>query len=780
MIDVKGLYKKYASGERLTYDERSAIVSFDKSVSVWDKINIRIDALYELRAEGESVLDEIANFEALLRSGNGVSDFLSKEYYDMSTKEKPSSRVSSDKKEPTSNKMKEIQQSFQDLKDYSIEDERPVPAFNGYDDDLGIESFKLEGKRNSDGSYSFNSKTKGEFENTDFNKTDTFGFNMNVTDTELQLQVTSNNSLNQLSNDKVMDLNQSEGYKIPLNQLSETEMTQISKFLNVTKKQDIYSFKKFESQELVNFVNLIDSRELTESKRTERNRYLDPFTEYEKFTQGLQLTEKEFKEIQTFDEQASNRLKIDMRKAILTSREVNDQFYQWDKRNYLETLIDNTDELTKFISSEYDEMKERGFVSELDRENNQDLERYQKLDRLAVNYQVEFDDLIDKCNEVNNLKMKGLESEIANLESSILNKIFKRSEIKNKRVLLIDAFENEISLEDLKSVEANFFIGVEANGIMNTEELGNDISEIFKNKLISLGENLNQDNLSETMKSLHEIFIDTEAMQDQLFSDTPVLASIEEYVDSVKHMVDYDNHRTATLRNNNPLINEGDISRYPMTWRPQINRDVVREYLKENLIVHMAQNASARGIDLNKYLEIKPDFNKIENLKNELFASNDINNPDKFVTVVDNLSIVANQDFDDKFRDFMTGIEKNFSQSIFNGKFENPSLNDSNSIGITPEIQIDLGNQTIKSVGKTESQKNGNAEININMGDSVTRSDLSSSMDVNTGVQQNVQVNTDSTKSFTNTSKSPEVLINRVNSKITNSIIGKDNGRGRE
>ena len=912
MIDVKGLYKKYASGERLTYDERSAIVSFDKSTSDWDKLNIRLDALYELRAQGESVSDNIQELESLLRSGEGISDVLSKEYYEMSTKEKPSSRVSSDKKEPTNNKMKEIHQSFQYLKDYTIEDERPVPAFNGYDDELGVESVELEGKRNSDGSYSFSSKTKAEFQNTDLNRIDTFGFTMNITDTELQVQINSNKSLNQLSgvgstdNDKVAGLTQSDDYKVSLNQLSETELTKVSEFLDVKKRTNFNSFYKFETKELVFFTILIDT--LKENKRTEMNKYLDPHAEYAKYTREEPMSEKDFEAIKKFDKEVSDQLKIDMRKAVLLNRKIYDKFDTNEKRSQLNSIkIDSfygkTEELDKYIESEYSEMSKNGIYKEEKMEELQDgFETNVKIS--TIDYQDEYNNLVNKLYDINLSEQENLKSDIERLKKPFLGSLFNSSEIKKKEARIAENVEEAKGYESYKDMEAKFSVSFKETEVFNMKEFGYDIASLFKNQLKTFSEKSNKYNLDEYTKLVSDIMTSTRVMNDRLEEHPITIPSPDSYLDAVRGAVAYENFLF-----NEKFNQEQSDERYPHEWKPKVNDRDVTNYFKESLATNLINNSE---IFLEDYLDRNLDYKMLDTFEEKIQLNNKNTNPEKIMTLVDDISSVFNEDFTKNIGELVSEIENNFSSNILEGKtldsqlqeeaiknekilidnwnkemenstLESQSIDDSKTIGKSPEeyaemdkqikmsmemeatdyfnspeIQINLGNQTIKSVGKTESQKNGNTEININLGDSGVRSDQSysgnvntgiqkniqinnnsktyvnnnsgpnfsigditnsnitsvkigdytnsyttgsvidvfnndtdsfevnseynqsSSMNVNTGVQENVQVNTDSTKSFTNTNKSPEVIINMVNSKITNSIIGKDNGRGRE
>lgn len=89
MLEVPALYRKFLRGERLTYQERVEIVSYDKRLTSWKKMDMRLDAMYLVeKFDNKNLKEKISLLEKTRGDTSMIDDFILKEYYQMSKNEK--------------------------------------------------------------------------------------------------------------------------------------------------------------------------------------------------------------------------------------------------------------------------------------------------------------------------------------------------------------------------------------------------------------------------------------------------------------------------------------------------------------------------------------------------------------------------------------------------------------------------------------------------------------------------------------------------------------------
>lgn len=103
MVDqeqAKEQYKRFVKGERLSYTDRSKIVQFDRQVTAFDKMDMRISALTELKVfENLETNDQVEKWEETRGDEHFVSPLVEKEYYQLSSTEKQESLIKNDNRE---------------------------------------------------------------------------------------------------------------------------------------------------------------------------------------------------------------------------------------------------------------------------------------------------------------------------------------------------------------------------------------------------------------------------------------------------------------------------------------------------------------------------------------------------------------------------------------------------------------------------------------------------------------------------------------------------------
>lgn len=170
MLEPEELYQKYLRGERLTYQERTEIVANDKGLSSWQKMDIRLDAMYIVEKNDQIDLqDKISLLESARGESSMIEDIVSKEYYEMSRNEKQvTAEMETEIEDPTILKMDptiSLEKLIEDQKD------REVTVSSGDKDIPNVEPYEATAKlkRISDGVLIQISKAIGvpEFTNTD-------------------------------------------------------------------------------------------------------------------------------------------------------------------------------------------------------------------------------------------------------------------------------------------------------------------------------------------------------------------------------------------------------------------------------------------------------------------------------------------------------------------------------------------------------------------------------------------------------------------------------------
>lgn len=170
MLEPEELYQKYLRGERLTYQERTEIVANDKGLSSWQKMDIRLDAMYIVEKNDQIDLqDKISLLESARGESSMIEDIVSKEYYEMSRNEKQvTAEMETEIEDPTILKMDptiSLEKLIEDQKD------REVTVSSGDKDIPNVEPYEATAKlkRISDGVLIQISKAIGvpEFTNTE-------------------------------------------------------------------------------------------------------------------------------------------------------------------------------------------------------------------------------------------------------------------------------------------------------------------------------------------------------------------------------------------------------------------------------------------------------------------------------------------------------------------------------------------------------------------------------------------------------------------------------------
>ncbi|MDZ5760669.1 hypothetical protein RAK27_18670 [Carnobacterium maltaromaticum] len=89
-VEANKNYQKFMKKERLTYNERSSIVAFDKKATSFEKGTMRLEAMELVKFQGGMIDQEQMNkFESRLANNESIDDIVSNEYYQMSTMEAP-------------------------------------------------------------------------------------------------------------------------------------------------------------------------------------------------------------------------------------------------------------------------------------------------------------------------------------------------------------------------------------------------------------------------------------------------------------------------------------------------------------------------------------------------------------------------------------------------------------------------------------------------------------------------------------------------------------------
>jgi len=97
---AKEQYKRFMRGEKLTYTDRTKIVQYDQKATTFDKMDMRINALTELKVfEDLNTQEHIEKWEATQCDEAIINSLAEKEYYQLARNEKPENLIKNEARE---------------------------------------------------------------------------------------------------------------------------------------------------------------------------------------------------------------------------------------------------------------------------------------------------------------------------------------------------------------------------------------------------------------------------------------------------------------------------------------------------------------------------------------------------------------------------------------------------------------------------------------------------------------------------------------------------------